>query len=58
MSTQNPLTALHMLTIRNTNKTPEGIALRLRRNFDSDEKYEKRSNEYQNYLIGRNYSHH
>ena len=47
-----------MLTIRNTNKTPEGIALRLRRNFDSDEKYEKRSNEYQNYLIGRNYSHH
>ena len=40
MSTQNPLTALHMLTIRNTNKTPEGIALRLRRNFDSDEKYE------------------
>ena len=41
---------------RNINKIPEGIALRLRRICDSDEKYEKRSNEYQNYLIARNYS--
>ena len=41
---------------RNINKIPEVIALRLRRICDSDEKYEKRSNEYQNYLIARNYS--
>ena len=41
---------------RNINKIPEGIALRLRRIFDSDEKYEKRSNKYQNYLLARNYS--
>ena len=41
---------------RDINKIPEGIALRLRRICDSDEKYEKRSNEYQNYLIARNYS--
>ena len=41
---------------RNINKIPEGIALRLRRICDSDEKYEKRSNEYQNDLIARNYS--
>ena len=41
---------------RNISKIPEGIALRLRRICDSDEKYEKRSNEYQNYLIARNYS--
>ena len=41
---------------RNINKIPEGIALRLRHICDSDEKYEKRSNEYQNYLIARNYS--
>ena len=41
---------------RNINKIPEGIALRLRRICDSDEKYGKRSNEYQNYLIARNYS--
>ena len=41
---------------RNIKEIPEGIALRLRRICDSDEKYEKRSNEYQNYLIARNYS--
>ena len=41
---------------RNINKIPEGIALTLRRICESDEKYEKRSNEYQNYLIARNYS--
>ena len=34
----------------------EGIALRLRRISDSHEKYEKRSNEYQNYHIATNYS--
>ena len=41
---------------RNINKIPECIYLRLRRICDSDEKYVKRSNEYQNYLIARNYS--
>ena len=41
---------------RNISKIPEGIALRLRCSCDSDQKYEKRSNEYQNYLIARNYS--
>ena len=41
---------------RDINKIPEGIALSLRRICDSDEKYGKRSNEYQNYLIDRNYS--
>ena len=41
---------------RNINKIPEGIALRLRNICDSDEKYEKRWNEYQNYLIPRSCS--
>ena len=41
---------------RNISKIPQGIALRLRRICDSDEKYERRSNEYQSYLIARNYS--
>ena len=41
---------------RNLNKIPEGIALRLRYICDSDEKFEKRSNECKNYLIARNYS--
>ena len=40
---------------RKINKIPEGIALSLRRICNSDEKYEKRSNEYQNYVIARNY---
>ena len=39
---------------RNINKKLDGIALRLRRFYDSDEKYEKRANEYQNYIIPRN----
>ena len=34
---------------------PEGVALRLRRFCDSDEKFEKHSVEYQNYLIARDY---
>ena len=41
---------------RNINKTPQCIALRLRRICDSNETYEKRSNEYQNYLIARSHS--
>ena len=40
---------------RNINKIPEGITQRLRCICNSDEKYEKRSNKYQNYLIARNY---
>ena len=41
---------------RNIIKIPEGIALSLRHVCDSDEKYGKGSNEYQNYLIARNYT--
>ena len=32
---------------------PKGIALRLMRNFDDDETFDKRSTEYQSYLIAR-----
>ena len=32
---------------------PKGIALRLRRIFDTDENYNQHSSEYQHYLIGR-----
>ena len=39
----------------NIENTPKGIALRLRRICDSDEKFEKHSAEYQNYLIARDY---
>ena len=47
MSPQNPLTALHILTPKNCHplkiihKIPEGIALRLRRIYNSDEKHKK-----------------
>ena len=41
---------------RNINKLSDGIALKLRRICDSYEKYQKRSNEYQNYLIAKSYS--
>ena len=34
---------------------PRGIALRLRRICDDDETFEKRSSEYQNYLIARDH---
>ena len=34
---------------------PRGVALRLRRICDSDEKFNKRSEEYQNYFIARDY---
>ena len=34
---------------------PKGVALRLRRICDSDEKFNKRSEEYQNYFIARDY---
>ena len=34
---------------------PRGIALRLRRNYDDNETFKKRSSEYQNYLIARDH---
>ena len=40
---------------KNVNNVPKGIALRLRRIFDTDEKFDIRSSEYQNYLIARDY---
>ena len=39
----------------NIENIPKGVALRLRRICDSDEKFEKHSAEYQNYLIARDY---
>ena len=39
----------------NINNIPRGIALRLKRICDSDEKFTVRSNEYKNYLIARDY---
>ena len=41
---------------RNINNIPESIALRLRRICDSDEKFYMLSDEYQNYLIERDYN--
>ena len=38
---------------RNINNVPKGIALRLRRICNTDEKFDIRSYEYQNYLIAR-----
>ena len=40
---------------RNIRNVPKGIALRLRRICDSDEKYDERSEEHQKYLIARDY---
>ena len=40
----------------NINNVPGGIALRLTRICDSDEKFTVRSNEYKNYLIARDYN--
>ena len=39
----------------NIENIPKDVALRLRRICDSDEKFEKHSAEYQNYLIARDY---
>ena len=39
----------------NIKNIAEGVALRLRRICDSDEKFEKHSEKYQNYLIARDY---
>ena len=40
---------------KNINSVPKGIALRLRRICDTDEKFDIRSYEYQNYFIARDY---
>ena len=39
----------------NIENIPKGVALRLRRIYDSDNKFEKRSAEYQKYLIAKDY---
>ena len=36
---------------KNANNVPRGIALRLRRICDTDDKFESRANEYKKYLI-------
>ena len=41
--------------MKNINKVPQGIALRLRRICDATEKYESRPDEYKNYLLARDY---
>ena len=41
--------------MRNINKVPQGIALRLRRICDTTEKYESRADKYKNYLLARDY---
>ena len=41
---------------KNINNVPKGIALRLKRICDTDEKFDYRSLEYQNYLIAREYN--
>ena len=41
--------------MKNINKVPQGIALRLRRICDTTEKYESRAEEYKNYLLARDY---
>ena len=40
---------------KNIRNAPKGIALRLQRACDNDEKYNHCFSEYQNYLIGRDY---
>ena len=40
---------------KNINNVPRGIALRLKRICDSDEKFAARSTEYKNFLIARDY---
>ena len=40
---------------KSMNNIPHGIALRLRRNCDSDEKVKHQSEKYKNYLIARDF---
>ena len=41
--------------MKNINKVPQGITLRLRKIFNTIEKYESRADEYKNYLLARDY---
>ena len=41
---------------KNIRNVPKGIALRLQSICETDEKYNQRSSEYQNYLVGREYN--
>ena len=41
--------------MKNINKAPQGIASRLRRICDTTEKYKSRADEYENYLLARDY---
>ena len=41
--------------MKNINKVPQGIALRLRQICDTTEKYESRADEYKSYLLARDY---
>ena len=41
--------------MKNINKVPQRIALRLRRIYDTTEKYESHADEYKSYLIARDY---
>ena len=41
---------------KSINKVLKGIPLRLRRIYDSDEKFDIRRSKYQNYLIARDYN--
>ena len=50
-----PSTCFPKTNIENISKGIKGIALHLRRTYDSDSKFEKRSAEYQKYLISRDY---
>ena len=44
-----------MLSNKNINKIPKGIALRPQRICDTAEKYVSRADEYKNYLLARDY---
>ena len=41
--------------VKNINKVPQGIALRLRRICYTTEKYESRADEYKNHLLASDY---
>ena len=41
--------------MKNINKVPQGITLRLRKICNTIEKYESRADEYKNYLLARDY---
>ena len=47
-----PITCFPKNSIENV---PKGVALRLRRICDSDDKFEERSVQYQKYLVARDY---